>query len=369
MDSSNARGSVELRGVTKRFGEAVAVDDIDVHVRSGEFMSLLGPSGCGKTTTLRIVSGLERPTEGHVWISGSDATEVPAYKRNVNTVFQSYALFPHLTVADNIAYGLKVRKQDRSTIKGRVARALEMVRLPDVADRHPTQLSGGQQQRVALARALVNEPDVLLLDEPLSALDLKLREAMRLELKHLHERLQMTFIFVTHDQREAITMSDRVAVMNGGKVLQVGTPEEVYERPTSRFVASFIGETNLLKGSVEAFGDGGADVRLDGGALIRAEGPGQTLDVGSVVTVTVRPERVRFHTGDAPTPNGGDLGGVLTELVYLGDATRCAIALDDGSELVALAHNGDETPPFQDVRPGEAVRVWWHHGAARIVMG
>jgi spermidine/putrescine transport system ATP-binding protein len=359
---------VELRRLTKRFGETVAVEEVDLLVRSGEFLSILGPSGCGKTTTLRMISGLEDPSEGEIWISGRDATNVPPHRRNVNTVFQSYALFPHLTVAENVAYGLRVKKYGRSTIRERVARALDMVQLPQLADRRPIQLSGGQQQRVALARALVNEPDVLLLDEPLSALDLKLRQAMRIELKYLHERLGMTFVFVTHDQAEAITMSDRVAVMHFGRILQVGTPEDVYERPASRFVANFIGQTNLLEGRVEAARDADADVRLAGGALIRASVDAGELSPGSDVVVAVRPERLRVRAEPPEAgSDAGELAGTLTGLIYLGDATRGTIKLPDGTEIVALRPNDEEAHPFGDLRPGSAVRVGWPPGAARIL--
>jgi len=365
-----ARGSVELRRLTKRFGDTVAVEDVDLLVRSGEFLSILGPSGCGKTTTLRMISGLEDPTEGEIWISGEDATAVPPHKRNVNTVFQSYALFPHLTVAENVAYGLRVKKHDRSAIRERVSRALDMVQLPQLADRRPSQLSGGQQQRVALARALVNEPDVLLLDEPLSALDLKLRQAMRIELKFLHERLGMTFVFVTHDQAEAITMSDRVAVMHGGRILQVGTPEDVYERPVSRFVANFIGQTNLLQGRVEEVRETDADVRLASGALIRASRDEGGLSPGSDVIVAVRPERVRVRAGETGgwgADGGTELTGTLTGLIYLGDTTRGTIKLPDGTEIVALRPNDEEVHPFGDLRTGTNVRVVWPPGAARLL--
>lgn len=365
---TNTRGTVELRAVSKKFGDTTAVDAIDLHIRSGEFMSILGPSGSGKTTTLRMISGFEAPTKGEVWISGLNATDVPAHRRNVNTVFQSYALFAHLTVAENVAYGPRVKKRDPAEIRERVARALEMVRLPHLADRHPSQLSGGEQQRVALARAIINEPDVLLLDEPLSALDLKLRQAVRIELKNLHDQLGMTFVFVTHDQTEALTMSDRVAVMDGGRILQLGTPAEVYERPNSRFVANFIGETNLLEGRIETVRSGEAHVRLAGGPVVLASGGVGDLRPGAEVTVAIRPERVRML---AQRPSGtvaaGELAGTLISLIYLGDATRATIALPDASEVVAIRYNEEEGHSSGDLRPGDPVLVGWQPGAARLL--
>ncbi len=243
--------AVELETVTKRYGDVVAVDSVTLNIAEGEFFSLLGPSGCGKTTTLRLIAGFEMPTSGSVRIRGREMGTTPPFKRPVNTVFQSYALFPHMTVTQNIAFGLEMSKVPRDEIKRRVAEALEMVRLPEMAGRRPRQLSGGQRQRIALARALVNRPQVLLLDEPLGALDLKLRKAMQLELKALQEQVGITFIYVTHDQEEALTMSDRIAVINQGRVYQVGSPLEIYEQPASRFVADFIGETNFLEGRVE----------------------------------------------------------------------------------------------------------------------
>ena len=245
-----AKIDVELQHVTKKFGDFVAVENVSLQIQTGEFFSLLGPSGCGKTTCLRMIAGFELPTEGEIRIGGNSMGDIPAYKRPVNTVFQNYALFPHMTIYENVAFGLEMKKVSRSEIKQRVNETLDMVRLPELADRKPRQLSGGQQQRIALARALVNRPQVLLLDEPLSALDQKLRKAMQLELKELQQQVGITFVFVTHDQEEAITMSNRIAVMNEGLILQVGDPVEIYERPNSRFVADFIGETNFIEGEV-----------------------------------------------------------------------------------------------------------------------
>lgn len=366
-EPASNRGKVELRGATVRFGDLVAVESLDFTIEPGEFLSILGPSGCGKTTTLRLVAGFQYPTEGEVWINGENATDVPAHKRDVNTVFQSYALFPHLNVADNIAYGLKVKRQDKSTIGDRVARALDLVQLPQVADRRPSQLSGGQQQRVALARAIVNEPAVLLLDEPLSALDRKLRQAMRLELRHLHEQLGITFIFVTHDQEEAITMSDRVAVMNQAHILQVGTPGDVYERPTSRFVAGFVGEMNFLVGTVDSISNGRAEIRLADSLVVPVSHDGEGLSEGLDVTVAIRPERLKLRAPDLADGIEADLSAMLVELVYLGDTTQAIFKLPDGTELTALQHNEGSEQPFGDVRPGESARIGWQPGAARLL--
>jgi spermidine/putrescine transport system ATP-binding protein len=256
--------AVELREVSKRFGEVEAVHQVSLQIREGEFFSLLGPSGCGKTTTLRMIAGFERPDAGEILIRGQRMNEVPPFHRPVNTVFQHYALFPHMTVFENVAFGLEMKRLPREEIRRRVAEALRLVRLTGLENRYPRQLSGGQQQRVALARALVNRPAVLLLDEPLGALDLKLRKEMQLELKNLQHQVGITFIYVTHDQEEAMTMSDRIAVMNQGRVLQVGTPVEIYERPATRFVADFIGETNFLEGRLVAFEEGYARVEVEG---------------------------------------------------------------------------------------------------------
>ena len=295
------RGSVTLEGVTKRFGKTVAVDSIDLEVKPREFISLLGPSGCGKTTTLRMVSGFEEPSSGRILISGADTTGVSPHKRRVNTVFQSYALFEHMTVAENVAFGLRVKGFDKATTSAKVAEALDLVRLAQFAQRRPAQLSGGQKQRVALARAIVNEPEVLLLDEPLSALDLKLRQAMRHELSRLHDELGLTFIFVTHDQQEAITMSDRIAVMDHGRIHQLGTPSEIYERPASRFVADFIGETNLLEVTGAGRSGGMPAVRMATGELVPlAEADNGSTAPDRKLLLAVRPQRVTVTAADQP---------------------------------------------------------------------
>src|SRR2546423_6753897 len=294
MTAENAPVEVGLYGVTKRFGTVVAVDDVTIEVASGEFFSLLGPSGCGKTTSLRMIAGFEEPEDGRVVLTGRDIVGVPPYKRNVNTVFQSYALFPHLTVFDNVAFGLRRKKVAKHDARDRVQRYLRLVQLEGYDDRRPQQLSGGQQQRVALARALVNEPAVLLLDEPLGALDLKLRKQMQLELMRIQREVGVTFIYVTHDQEEALVMSDRLAVMSAGHVEQVGAPEDIYERPATRFVAGFIGTSNIVEAAV---------VGTRGDLLQLASSPGdrllvpvpdeRTVHVGQMVAFTVRPEKLR----------------------------------------------------------------------------
>src|SRR3989337_734170 len=285
--------AIELRGVTKRFaGDVVALQDVSLQIGDGEFFSLLGPSGCGKTTSLRLMAGFEMPSEGEVVIAGQVQGLTPPFQRPVNTVFQNYALFPHMSVAENVAFGLQMHKVPKAEIGDRVKEALDMVQLPGLERRKPKQLSGGQQQRVALARALVNRPKVLLLDEPLGALDLKLRKAMQLELKALQDRVGITFVYVTHDQEEALTMSDRIAVMNRGRLLQVGTPSEIYERPADRFVADFIGESNFLEGVLLGQDGGRARVALD--TLQVSSAYAERPRVGQAVAVAVRPEKIRL---------------------------------------------------------------------------
>jgi len=320
--------AVHLEGVEKHFGDVVAVDRLDLRIEDGEFFSLLGPSGCGKTTTLRMIAGLEYPTAGSLKIFGEEMGIRPPNQRPVNTVFQSYALFPHRSVARNIAFGLEMQKVPRPEIDERVAKAIDLVRLGGMEGRRPDQLSGGQQQRVALARALVNEPKVLLLDEPLGALDLKLRQAMQFELKELQERVGITFIYVTHDQDEALTMSDRIGVMHDGQLLQVGTPEEIYERPSTRFVADFIGETNFLG----ATSDYGERVILDGGAAI--EVVGGPASAGRTVTVAIRPEKIMLHTaGDKPVSGANTLPGRVRRRVYQGNAITYEVDCATGVHL------------------------------------
>ena len=329
--------AVELRDVTKRFGEVVAVDRVSLRIRDGEFFSLLGPSGCGKTTTLRMIAGFEQPTEGEIFIAGQPVAGVPPFERNTNMVFQNYALFPHMTVAQNVAFGLEMKRVPRAEIARRVTEALEMVRLPGMEDRRPNQLSGGQQQRVALARALINRPAVLLLDEPLGALDLKLRKAMQLELKELQHRVGITFIYVTHDQEEALTMSDRIAVMDQGRALQVGTPTEIYERPNCRFVADFIGETNFLEGEVVGRENGHLTVTIRPDILVRVPA-GEESVTNARVTVAVRPEKLRLEREPSPPPQNC-LPGVIQEVVYIGTDTHYLISLAEGLTIRVRQQN------------------------------
>ena len=342
------RGAVSLRGLRKAFGDVVAVRDLTLDVRPGEFLTLLGPSGCGKTTLLRLVAGLETPDAGRVVISGRDLTEVPAYRRPVNTVFQHYALFPHRTVAGNVAFGLEMANVARKDAAARVEAALEQVRLGGLGDRTVDQLSGGQRQRVALARALVLDPDVLLLDEPLAALDLKLRQQMRIELKNLQERLGRTFVLVTHDQDEALIMSDRIAVMSQGRLEQVGAPDEVYERPRTRFVADFLGVRNLLRATVLSAEKGRVSLRTRGGApLVAADDGG--WPAGDEVWIGVRPETLRLlPDGAAP----GALRGTVEDEVYLGGRTEWIVRVGEEALTVAQAARDGAT-----VRRGDVVGV------------
>ena len=344
---SSIDGAVAVRfdGVTKRFGEVVAVDDVDLEVRPREFFSMLGPSGSGKTTCLRMIAGFEEPTSGRILLDGDDVSGRAPFERDVNTVFQDYALFPHMSVAENVAYGLMVRKVDRDERRARVDDALEMVRLGGFGDRKPAQLSGGQRQRVALARALVLRPKVLLLDEPLGALDLKLRQAMQVELKDIQQRVGITFIYVTHDQEEALTMSDRLAVFNHGRIEQVGSPSEVYERPATGFVAGFVGVSNLL------------------------EGPAAEAIVGAPNAVTIRPEKIHLELDEA-VPVGDDrctATGEVTKVVYLGAVTRYTVTLDAGAELVVMQQNLRTTSTEALQVQGRRVRLVWDRQHSRPV--
>jgi spermidine/putrescine transport system ATP-binding protein len=344
--------AVELSAVTKRFGEFVAVDDLSLDIYEGEFFSLLGPSGCGKTTTLRMIAGFEEPTEGSISVGGDPMRGVPPYRRPVNTVFQSYAIFPHLNVFDNVAFGLR-----RSGVKGeelnkRVTDACAMVQLSGFERRKPSMLSGGQQQRVALARALVNHPKVLLLDEPLGALDLKLRKEMQLYLKNLQHEVGITFIYVTHDQEEALTMSDRIAVMNEGRVQQVADPPTLYELPENRFVADFIGQTNVFSGTVESVNNRRVTLRTASGGKVEATA--REIEVGEEAHAAVRPEKIRFGS------EGDNVSTArIRQIVYLGVSTQYIAELPDGEELVLYQQNfregdhpevGDEVPVAWDAR-------------------
>ncbi|MBC8249282.1 MAG: ABC transporter ATP-binding protein [Anaerolineales bacterium] len=353
--------AVELKEVSKHFGPVVAVNNVTLSITDGEFFSLLGPSGCGKTTTLRLIAGFELPTEGEVYIGRQLQGETPPYRRPVNTVFQNYALFPHITVFQNVAFGLEIQKVPKRDIRQRVLEALEMVRLPEMENRKPHQLSGGQQQRVALARALVNRPQVLLLDEPLGALDLKLRKAMQLELKALQARVGITFVYVTHDQEEALTMSERIAVMNHGRVLQVGTPEEIYEQPTDRFVADFIGETNFLEGQVRESQAGDAAVVVDGVLTLYVPMEGR-VEMGEV-TVAIRPEKISLHAEPAG-PRA--IPGIVQEVIYTGTDTRYLVQLTEKAIVAVRQQNvGIGAPVVFPV--GAKVYLHWQPESARLL--
>ncbi|WP_309129656.1 ABC transporter ATP-binding protein [Microbacterium sp.] len=337
-------GSVSLRGLTKSFGEFTAVRELDLDVAPGEFLSMLGPSGSGKTTVLRVIAGFEDATSGSVLLSGKDVTRTPPHSRDVNTVFQDYALFPHLSIAENVGYGLRVRGTSKAARGEQVSESLRRVRLDHVADRLPHQLSGGQRQRIALARALILRPQVLLLDEPLGALDKQLREQMQIELKQIQREVGITFIFVTHDQEEALTLSDRVAVFNNGRIEQVGSAREVYEDPQTEFVARFLGLSNLIEGDL-------ADELT-----------------GDRRTMSIRPERVRLQAPSDPLADG-DVGllGAVKEIVYTGPATRYLIAADAGMDLIAERPNSDRPAQQHVLRRGDHVRaVWTPLHAARL---
>ncbi|MGZ4676903.1 MAG: ABC transporter ATP-binding protein [Acidimicrobiia bacterium] len=355
MDAETVIG---IEHVTKRFGSFVAVDDAHFDIRRGEFFSMLGPSGCGKTTTLRMIAGFEQPTEGEIRLEGEDVSQVPPYRRNVNTVFQQYALFPHLTVEANVAFGLQAKKVAKGEIASRVREMLEVVRLADFGTRRPAQLSGGQQQRVALARALVNFPSALLLDEPLGALDLKLRQEMQLEHKRIQREVGITFVFVTHDQEEALTMSDRIAVMSDGRVEQIGTPEQIYHEPASEFVAGFIGMANLLPATIEAAEPGRARARLADGTVVQGAAV-DGLGAGEPATFMIRPERMHIRIG------GEDgLGAEVADLVFQGSQVRVELRAQDGSTLVAHVGPGDGLPMLL---PGDPVRVVWDEEGGRLL--
>ncbi len=356
------QAAVKLSGITKRFGEFVAVDDLSLEIWAGEFFSLLGPSGCGKTTTLRMIAGFEEPTRGEISVAGEPVRGVPPYRRPVNTVFQSYAIFPHLDVFDNVAFGLRRSGVKGEELRQRVTEACAMVQLEGFEKRKPGMLSGGQQQRVALARALVNRPKVLLLDEPLGALDLKLRKEMQLELKSLQHEVGITFVYVTHDQEEALTMSDRIAVMNEGKVQQVADPATLYELPKNRFVANFIGQTNVFSGTVESVSEDKVTLRTHVGARVEAVAPqGVTVEVGLEAHAAVRPEKVRL---------GADGDNVLSvrikQVVYLGVSTQYIAELEGGAALVLYQQNiHDGTGPAE----GDEVSVAWDARNCRVLGG
>jgi spermidine/putrescine transport system ATP-binding protein len=347
---------IQLDRVVKLFGRYVAVHEADFTIVRGEFFSLLGPSGCGKTTTLRMIAGFEQPTDGRILLEGQDVSRIPPYRRNVNTVFQHYALFPHMTVYDNVAFGPRCRKLEPAEVDRRVRALLTVVRLTDFVERRPAQLSGGQQQRVALARALVNYPSALLLDEPLGALDLKLRQTMQIELKRIQREVGITFVYVTHDQGEALTMSDRIAVMNGGRIEQLGSPRDIYERPATRFVAGFIGTSNIIDGRV---------TWSDQGFAVLDKGPGERVvvpvpagvAVGRDIEVSIRPEKIDLHRTIPADVTGSLLSGVVSEVVYHGTSTNYTVATSAGTDFVVFDQNAHDA---EDVASrGERVFLTW----------
>ena len=359
---------VRLSDVVKQFGEMTAVDHINLEVEDGEFFSLLGPSGCGKTTTLRMIGGFEQPTSGLIELHGEDVTWLPPYRRNVNTVFQNYALFPHLTIYENVAFGLRRKGVKDSDIKSRVREMLQLVDLPGFESRKPTQISGGQAQRVALARALINRPAVLLLDEPLGALDLKLRKQMQVELKRIQQEVGITFIYVTHDQEEAMTMSDRIAVMNRGRYEQLGDPETLYERPTTRFVAGFLGASNLLGGTCQGTDDGKGVIKLRDDTVVFA--PAQAVYGKVEVDVGIRPEKIRIHRQAAETPDGHNhLGGTVVDASYIGVSTQYLVETSSGSRVLVYEQNIERTVHGSLYKPGEDVQLSWSPDHTFVVEG
>ncbi len=360
---------IELEHVTKRFGDFVAVKDMDLKIRKGEFFSLLGPSGCGKTTTLRMVAGFEQPTEGEIYLGNAPVAGVPPYKRNVNTVFQNYALFPHLSVWDNVAFGLKRKKVEKTEMQQRVGEALEMVEMDQMQDRKPHQLSGGQQQRVALARALVNRPMVLLLDEPLGALDAKLRKAMQLELKKLQSDVGITFIYVTHDQEEALTMSDRLAVMSQGLVEQVGSPADIYENPQSAFVANFIGVSNIYLSDVVKVDGDVAECRTDKGLGVRVEVRDHDARAGQKVGVVIRPEKISI----TPAEDAADVAdrenvydGVIKAVVYIGSVTQFIVDVE-GKHLAQVLYQNLYHAERKEWVAGQQVKIAFWKDSCSVI--
>ena len=363
-ETGTANVVIRLENVVKKFGDYTAVESADFDIAEGEFFSMLGPSGCGKTTTLRMIAGFEQPSSGRILLDGVDVSQTPPHKRDVNTVFQNYALFPHMSVFDNVAFGLRNSKVPEAEVTRRVTELLEIVRLPEFAKRRPNQLSGGQQQRIALARALVNLPKALLLDEPLGALDLKLRQAMQLELKRIQREVGITFIFVTHDQEEALTMSDRIAVMTQGRTDQIGTPTQIYHQPDTAFVAGFIGTANLLPVTVRS--QDGSTVTVDSrtGAQFSVPCGERSYQPGSEVTLMIRPERLVPSFAPVDGVAGGSIPTTVTSLVFQGPVVRCEVETDLGSALVA--HLGPEDDPAR-LSVGSRVDMTWAYEGAYLV--
>ncbi len=352
---------VRIERVTKRFGDFVAVDDLSLDVKRGEFFSMLGPSGCGKTTTLRMIGGFEPVTEGAIYLGDTEVTDLPPFKRATNTVFQNYALFPHLSIFENIAFGLRRRKMADKEVREKVGTMLDLVELPGYEKRKPNQLSGGQQQRIALARALVNNPQVLLLDEPLGALDLKLRKQMQVELKRIQGEVGITFIFVTHDQEEAMTMSDRIAVIHRGRIEQLGAPEDLYERPATDFVARFLGVSNLLDAEVAGKDDRFASMKLKDGTIVRA--PAAMFNGATAVRVGVRPEKLRILAigdgSDAASADVNAIEGTVLDASYVGVSTQYLVATPYDHRLVVYAQNLETSGASEVLADGQRVRLTW----------
>src|SRR5689334_3836790 len=361
--STDGDVDVEFKAVTKRFGSLTAVNAVSLRVHKGEFLSLLGPSGCGKTTSLRMIAGFEQPDEGELLIGGRDVSGVPPYKRDVNTVFQQYALFPHMSILDNVAYGLKQRKVGKKERHKQAGEALELVRLVGRDAHRPSMLSGGQQQRVALARALVMNPRVLLLDEPLGALDLKLRKEMQIELKRIQDQVGITFVYVTHDQEEALSMSDRVAVMSNGVIEQLDEPRAIYDRPLTPFVADFIGDMNFIDGDVVEAADGGFAVDAGNGVVVRGRGDATR---GDRVRIGVRPERMGAHPG-AGTGTANSAPAEVVTKMYLGDQVQIVARLASGSEVIVREQRTSADPALDTVNPGDTVAITWDEAAPHLL--
>ena len=365
MKKNQTENIIELKGIKKGFDGETVVENIDLTVKRGEFVTILGPSGCGKTTTLRMIAGFEIPDEGEILLDGKDISSLPPYMRSVNTVFQRYALFPHLNVYDNIAFGLKLKKMDKDEIVAKVKHVLDVVDMEDFEKRKVSTLSGGQQQRIAIARAIVNEPEILLLDEPLGALDLKMRKEMQIELKAMHEELGMTFIYVTHDQEEALTMSDRIAIMHDGVMDQIGSPTDIYERPATKFVATFIGETNVFDGTIKSIVNGKAVIGIENGdvttsgSVTETEEKNTGFSVGEFVTVSVRPEKLHFS---AEPVEGFSVPALVKDYIYVGSVVKCLAVLPNGNEVKMERLAGEELP-----KSGDKVFICWNPEDAVLI--
>ena len=352
----NDRTIVKIENVNKKYGDNHVVHNLNIDIKEGEFLTMLGPSGCGKTTTLRMIAGFETPTDGNIFVEGQEIQDTEPYDREVNTVFQNYALFPHMTIFENVAFGLKIKKVPKDEIKKRVLEMLELVQLSGYENRKPDQLSGGQKQRVAIARALINRPKVLLLDEPLGALDLKLRKQMQFELKRLQRKLGITFVYVTHDQEEALTMSDRIAIMYGGNLEQIGTPKEIYEKPASKFVADFIGESNIFYGTVKDKKNEVAKVLFENGnAMIKSD----SVEENEIIYVSVRPENIKLSLTQI---DGFSIVGVVKEHVYVGNINKTIILLDNGMEI--KVNKGTKTDLL---KLGTEVFIYWETEDAVVI--